>query len=201
MGQTELEPMTPTWTRFAAHTLGWVDWTDPDDAHKGVMRMFDPNLPGAAGHKRADSHILFRVDAVDGLPVVTVQSDISPVLVPEGSQKMVVPDHAWAAPAGSKVMFRVAVSPTKRTGDKERLVHTDEVPDWLRNRLGTALQLDEILNHARDTYKTRRRSIAIDTIDAVGTVLDAEAFHTLRLHGVGRNKSYGAGLLTAKVIG
>lgn len=207
--------MTVHWTRFAARSRPDVNWSNPDKAHKAVMSMFSVNLPGDAEQKRAGSGILYRLDAVDGELVVTVQSLIEPVMLPVGARTMVLPESVWSAEKGQTVLFRLAVNPVRRVRgersdpavrpvSKEQAVPAEESPEWVTGRLGDALAVDEILNHTRDVYTVRRgkgsHKLVVDSFDGVATVTDPEAFDVLRLAGVGRAKAFGCGLLTAQVV-
>lgn len=97
----------------------------------------------------------------------------------------------------------MAVNPVRRFRGCTRVVSDDELPGWLTERIGAAL-IDVTLANivTRVTRSSRgQQMLTVKTIDAVGRVADADQFSTLRRHGIGRSKSYGAGLLTARNIG
>lgn len=194
---------TPYWTSFPAFPGMGVDWDDHGEAHKAVMRMFPEELPGPIGERRAVNGILFRHDLLSGAPTILVQSAIPPERVPERGRAMSLPSSAWAFQEGMVVEFRVAANPVRRFRGVTRVVNDDELPIWLDERLNIALADIAIINTTtRVTRATRgQRILTVKTIDAAARVANSEQFADLRRHGVGRSKSYGAGLLTARAVG
>lgn len=205
------------WTRFDAAALP-VDWSDHKAVHRQIMALFPRDLPGDPNARRANHGILYRIDNINGHPVVLVQSIVAPVLLPTSARTTTLPLDAWEFPLNTKVAFRVALNPVARTGrtkpgyqhpdgralvtdrpgPRERVLPFDEVPAWLESKTHAALADVEVLNHFRDTTTSGRQRLTIDTIDATATITDPRAFDTLRRNGIGKGKSYGAGLLTAR---
>ncbi|MFC6154795.1 type I-E CRISPR-associated protein Cas6/Cse3/CasE [Nocardioides yefusunii] len=232
------------WTQFPVTALTGadgrpVDWSDHQAAHRAVMRLFPPRLPGSAKDRRASSGILYRVDVlVPGEPgVVLVQSLVPPELTPALSRTTEVSRRGWEFEVGDPITLRVAVNPVRRTtryyvdSDKETLregsnsrgetpvrrpdgrrdrsnskqtatvVTPEEMPAWLDDRLGGALEGVEVVNHFRDTSLSGRQKLVVDTFDLTAKVQDPAAFSQIRLEGLGRGKSYGCGLITARKAG
>lgn len=204
------------WTQFPAEAIQ-ADWTNPAEAHQAVMALYPRTLAGSAAERRAHNQVLFRLDNLDGILTVFVQSSVIPEKIPPQARMMTVSDHAWRATAGDRVMFRVAVNPvTRRTvkspqsdGSVSRttvtgVVAPDALVPWLAARTGRALGEMTVLDHFRDTLVVRegraRRKLVIDTVDALAVVADSDAFDQLRRDGVGRSRAYGCGLLTARVV-
>jgi CRISPR system Cascade subunit CasE len=209
---------TVHWTRFPAAALDDVDWADHHAAHRAVMRLFPPALNGHRDQRRASSMILYRVDLVAAEAVVLVQSAIAPQLLPPQARTLRLSEQAWVFEPGDRIAFRVAVNPVRRrtvrsapapvagqrrdrTADKDRVVGAvtvDEMPGWLTGKLGDAVTDLEVVNHYRDETIHGRHKVIVDTLDCIATVANAETLDRLRRHGVGRAKSYGCGLLTAR---
>lgn len=204
----------PTWTSFPAHAVPGTDWSDHTQAHRAVMRLFSPALPGPRRHRRAAAGILYRLDVQpDGGLLVLIQSQTPAELLPPQARALTLPPRRWEIPAGIRVTFRVAVNPvTRRTVKHEGSRRTEatatlpaaEMPAWLAQKLHGALILDTITNQARSATTSRRHDrhaapprVIVDTVDAIGTVTDPAQFARLRAEGIGRAKSYGCGLLTA----
>ena len=196
------------WTRFPALAFPHVDWSNHDDSHRAVMSIFARELTGERDERRSASAILFRVDAVENMPVITVQSEVAPVFLPQDAKTMIVPEHAWHLQDNDQVRFRLAINPIRRNRRAKStiVVPTEEVPEWLTPRFAGCLTNIEIFNHARDTFSSKatktgaRRLLVIDTIDGTATVSDSSTFDEIRRNGVGRSKSFGCGLITAQKI-
>lgn len=225
MGATASEPMTEAravyWTRFPARAIAEADWSDPWAAHRSVMRLFPQTLPGPKAARRATAGILYRLDVVNSEPVVLVQSLVQPELLPTMAKTLEFDATTWQIPAGTQIVFRVAYNPlarqsirgidATRTRIAERPLNPNESRAWLQSKLSDALDEVIVLNARRRA--TPRKSprdhdvtgapkrMTMDVVDASATVKDAVAFADLRIHGVGRAKSYGCGLLTARAIG
>ncbi|TWP32835.1 type I-E CRISPR-associated protein Cas6/Cse3/CasE [Leekyejoonella antrihumi] len=212
---TTPQTTAPIWVSFPAHALPDVDWTDHGAAHRAVMRLFSPHLPGSPRARRAAGSILYRIDLQpDNTPVVLVQSQHPVQLLPPAARALTVPQARWDLRDGQQVMLRVAVNPlTRRTvkhdnGSRHEAVQIllpDQVPPWLEGKLTPGVQIRTVLNQVRTTTRTRRGpaagstppQIVVETIDAIGVVTDATQFARMRREGVGRAKAYGCGLLTA----
>ena len=198
------------WTRFPARALPRTNWSDHIDAHKAVMRLFPVWLDGPVDERRKHAKILFRIDILNGEPVVMVQSSVAPEMLPAGARTMQVSNVAWAVEAGATVRFRAAVRAIKRNGraKTETVVPAAEAEAWFAARLGTSVTGLDILNHARDEYRHTKKAgkntpshIVVDVFDCLAQIADVEVFDRLRIEGLGRSKAYGAGLLTAQRIG
>lgn len=221
---------TVHWTQFPAAAItdrhgNPLDWLDHMAAHKAVSKLFPARLPGEPQARRAEAGVLYRLDIVDAVPTVLVQSLVPPELVPAGHRTITVPGTALAGGVGQRVAFRLAVNPVvrttrhyedaakrtvahgsnvaggqaTRTGHRKqtaRVVRPDEITEWVAAKVAPALGDIEIMSHRRDKTRSGRHQIAIDTIDGVATVTDPNALCRLRLTGVGRSKAYGCGLLT-----
>lgn len=204
------------WTQCPAEAIQ-TDWTDPGEAHHAVMALFPRTLDGTAAERRAHNQILYRLDNLDGILTVFIQSAVAPEKIPPTARTLTVSDNAWRTKIGDRVMFRVAVNPVTRRNVKTpkadgtiarttvtSVVAPNELPLWLAARTGEALADIDVLDHYRDTLTLtegrNRRKLVVDTVDAVATVTDPAAFDTLRRDGVGRSKAYGCALLTARVV-
>lgn len=160
-----------------------VDWSDHQDAHRAVMRLFAPRLQGVPERRRDQAGILYRVDVTsngDGVPEATilVQSIVAPEVVPPVARSVEVSERAWTAETGERVIFRVAVNAVRRTtryftDEAKRkpaevgvrtaysrqtasVVGTNEIGDWLTPKSGPAFENVEIISHLRDTTESAR---------------------------------------------
>lgn len=217
MGTAAVESLSTTtpvyWTRFPARAMQRADWSDPGQGHRSVMRLFPHTLPGPPSERRAGAGILYRVDIVGAEPVVLVQSAVAPELLPAGAKTLELEPTTWRIATGATIMFRVAYCPVVRRsvkGDEQRRIaerglRVGESPKFLLSRLSTVLDNVEVLDLRRESTKRHRTKnappvLTRDVVDAIAIVKDADAFEQLRRHGVGRAKSYGCGLLTARVV-
>ena len=109
--------------------------------------------------------------------------------------------------AGSLVSFRVTASPISRRGSSEfHLRGHEERESWLANRLSGGLGQLEIIDVSSEEPRRNHGnkpnpSVPLAQFDGVGTVDNPDRLRDLLTAGVGRNRNYGAGLLTIKPIG
>lgn len=167
---------------------------------------------------RAEHDILFRLDLVPGqAPFFLVQSKIRPV--GEGAlaglvvKEVAVPE----IPVGTSVQFRIAVNAVRRKGAggispismNAGEQGENSLPGWLSQKLESGLAEVSIVNHTRELLGADRKGkapnsshvVQVDTIDGVAKVASSEGLQKLILHGVGRAKSYGCGLLSVRALG
>lgn len=174
--------------------------------HRLVMSLFPDGLGSSP---RSSAGVLFRLEAVRSGQRVTqrllIRSAIRPLEV-EG-MRTVCEDLSLLPEPGSPVSFRVTASPISRKGSAEfHLRGHEEQESWLRSRLSGGLEEIEILDLGlesprRNPGKEPTPSVPLVQFDGVGAAGDTGALRDLLLHGVGRNKNYGAGLLTVRAIG
>lgn len=178
----------------------------PEARHIAVMSLFgriDSDQP------RSEAGIVFRVDPSPDGPAFLVRSRIEPARLPQTGRTKPAPDVAIEP--GTQVRFRIAVNAVKRQGNKELPLGLLEVPSWLSGRVDVEQALTDIMfhDHTRDVLGVDRRGrklnpagvktrrvLQLDYFDGVATVRDTSALNHLLATGVGRSKSYGAGLLT-----
>lgn len=207
MGSTAPElTRTVYWTQFPAHALTGTDWTNHHDAHRAIMRLYPTRLPGNPEQRRAGTGILYRVDTIENILTVLIQSSIPPELTPSTARTLTVPEHIWYLPAAARIQFRVALNPVRRHGNQTLPVPTADIAAWVEKKLAGALGDVEIVNIAQSETRARRNqsgppALVIATVDGLAMIREADAFTHLRTHGIGRAKAYGAGLITAQDIG
>lgn len=194
----------------------------PQFRHRAVMSLF-PSVDSST--PRSELGVLFRLDHVPGqAPYFLIQSRVRPSVEVSGVDVKEAPlPHV---PAGTTIRFRVAVNAVQRKGKKSveegtregKATKVNSIPfdadatgelpgitEWLSAKLSPALTQVTILNHTRELLgKPRRKKgttkgfvLQVDTIDGVAQVGDEYA---LQLAGVGREKSYGCGLLSVMPI-
>ena len=200
MGDRASEPVLVHLTAVPAHELLTRAW-DANQAHRDVMSLFDPNLPGDRKERRAGAGVLFRLDQIPSEVRVLVQSSVPPVLRTPGMRSRVVNLGAGLAP-GVGVRFRVAVNAVRRGGPLgERPVEPCDLPDWLLGKLEGALDGATFLAADRRVLRAGARALQVDTVDGAAVVADAALLVDLMRSGVGRSKSYGCGLLSVAALG
>ncbi|WP_158268676.1 type I-E CRISPR-associated protein Cas6/Cse3/CasE [Corynebacterium yudongzhengii] len=193
------------------------DINSPRFRHRAVMGLF-----GELGQSpRQSNSILFRLDRVPGqTPFFLVQSDIQPTNIAD-VDGVETRELGQVPGAGQTVVFRIAVNAIRRKTIEEagrKKTRTSSVPydhdegarargetaltPWLENKLAGALTQMQVTNHVRDVLRESKKGMAlqVDTIDGVGVVDDPETLAHLIHAGVGREKSYGCGLLSVRPV-
>lgn len=169
--------------------------------HRLVMSLFPQGL---GDNPRAAAGVLFRVERTRRGVVFLIRSTIAPAALP---QLETVKESIDGFHSGDKVVFRWTANAVKRIEQKERyLIDFDELEEWAKQRLSPALEAIELVNTideslVRDHANVKGPKFRLTRIDGVATVKNVEALNSLLTDGVGRGKSYGAGLLTVKKIG
>ncbi|MGI5346641.1 type I-E CRISPR-associated protein Cas6/Cse3/CasE [Streptomyces sp. CA-250714] len=190
------------------------DLADAGQLHKTLMRLMPDHLGDSA---RADSGLLFRLDETDTGPVVLAQSRTTPDpgRLPDGYGQAQVRDltpmfHALSE--GMQVRYRIAANTCKRlrptpeeaakgrTRGKLKALSGQEAADWWHRRAETAgLNLLTIQPTHLSTLRSRAEpgmAHAVNRFDGQATVTDLQAVITAVLAGIGKGRSYGAGLLS-----
>lgn len=172
-----------------------------ESRHKMIMSLFPQKL--TPGLERTSEKILFRGEDLQHGPRFLIRSSTAPANLP-GVETVIEPPINQVVKSGDNVIFRVTVSPIKRRGSKERfLTIPGEVEEWLQEKLAPALENVEIIQQKEETImrdRFRKNFINLAQLDGVATVKNIEVLEELLVNGVGRNKSYGAGLLTIRKI-
>ncbi len=191
--------------------------------HRRIMKLVPDGLGDSP---RAQAGVLFRVDTDGvGAPVVLVQTRVAPdpSRLPAGYAQAQTRDMRPMLTAllpGLPVRYRLLGNAIRRCGRnstagkwKQAIVlHGTEADRWWAERSAAAgLQLHTILSESADTltawhnskdkdHKGRsgatRVSHAATLFQGIATVRDPEALRCALLHGIGRSKSYGCGLLS-----
>lgn len=80
------------------------------------------------------------------------------------------------------------------------VIPVDEIAQWVSTQLAAGLGDLQVVSHFSDTtYSgsgTDRHKLVIHTLEGLATVVDPHVLNQLRIDGIGREKSYGCGLLT-----
>jgi len=170
------------------------------------MSLFDPELPGISTERRSISAILYRLEDVATGPRVLVQSNIAPTTIDQGMATTTLEGLASTLRPGAEVQFRLdvnAVRTQSRTGRRLPvpdadlpllLLNPDDLgrPGLLADAL-TGLNILEVTSAVRATGRTPLR---VSSVRGVATIVDPEILRAKIIHGVGRGKSYGCGLLS-----
>lgn len=190
---------------FALRKRGFID--TPDTRHREVMSLFgtiNSETP------RSDASILFRVEQRGGHPQeYLVLSELRPTNLPFEAQQPIMVNYP-VFNTGTALTFRVALNAVKRTKASGSSVEpiaadvyeeTSALREWLDTKLPFFTHI-QIINHKREILTTYKgtKTIQIDYFDGAALVEDGIALKQALENGIGREKSYGCGLLTVKRI-
>ncbi|AXV09907.1 CRISPR-associated protein, Cse3 family (plasmid) [Euzebya pacifica] len=183
-------------------------WHDARWTHKAVMGLFPTPLPDNGTGPRATSRILYRTEPDVAGGRILIQSDIPPVV--DGVRTRPMDDvFVRYRPGGTVALLLHAntVRTINRTRDDGNVrTHRARVPDtllngWLKDRLEGAATLHGHIDTSpleRALGPRRRGRQQIITIyRATATITNPTRLIDLCTAGIGRNKAYGCGLLTA----
>ncbi|WP_335937021.1 type I-E CRISPR-associated protein Cas6/Cse3/CasE [Streptomyces sp. PTD5-9] len=192
------------------------DLRDAAEMHRTIMRM----VPDGLGEcPRRQAGLLYRIDETDTASTLLVQAhQLDPARLPaeygQADIKSLAPMFT-ALRNGIAVRYRIVLTPSKRErlslnekGKRGRIVPlagADADQWWLRRAGEAGLQLHVLtptsLQPARSRQEDARR-IRHNLIryDGHATVTDPDALRTAILHGIGRGKPYGAGLLSLSPV-
>lgn len=167
--------------------------------HRLVMSIFPQHIGGNA---RANAKVLFRCERSKDRSFVLIRSNTPPANLPGVNS---IEESREGIQKDMHVSFRITVTPIKRHGNKETsLSDFEDIEVWLRNRVENALSDVELIEIKNETVKREKDSkhfLNLVQIDGVAKIEDVTALEGLLVNGVGRNKNYGAGLLTVRPIG
>jgi CRISPR system Cascade subunit CasE len=186
------------------------DLADVERLHQRLMMLVPDDLGADA---RALAGLLFRVERQQGRTRVLVQTRLEPDthrLSPGYGRAEVrkLGPFLDGLTAGAPVHYRITANAAKRGGRGAGRLEGKIIPlrgaaadDWWTRRAlrcGLALRtltgtpLDDVTG-ARGTARIRH---ALTRFDGLGVITDPDAARRAILDGVGRAKSYGAGLLS-----
>lgn len=171
-----------------------------ESRHKMIMSLFPAYIEG--DEKRNSNKILFRGEDTSSYSRFLIRSEVPPSNLP--GVQTIVEESFQNYEVNSNVIFRVTVSPIRRRGNKERFIsEPDELEEWITEKLSPALKDIEIIQTKDETVlrtRNRKNFIKLVQIDGIAKIGDVDRLEELLIKGVGRNKSYGCGLLTIREI-
>ncbi|MFD5029361.1 type I-E CRISPR-associated protein Cas6/Cse3/CasE [Streptomyces sp. NPDC058405] len=183
------------------------------EMHKTLMRMVPDDLGDTP---RRDTGLLYRLDETEHTSILLVQAatPLTPDRLPAGYGTTDLKDLSpmfSALRKGLSVHYRITVNAAKRERlpleDKGRrgrvipLVGADADQWWTRRAEGSGLHLRSALATTSNPVVSGRSDVSpvkhsLIRYDGSATVTDPELLTTALLAGIGRGKSYGAGLLS-----
>ncbi|MEU5083325.1 MULTISPECIES: type I-E CRISPR-associated protein Cas6/Cse3/CasE [Streptomyces] len=188
------------------------DLRDATEMHRTVMRMAPDDLGNSP---RYQAGLLYRLDETDTSSVLLVQAaSLDPSRLPAGYGHAEVKSLApmfTALRKGLGVRYRILLNPTKRErlsleekGQRGRIVAlsgADADQWWLRRAAEAGLDIHVLTPTSMEPARPRNREAdrmrhSLLRYDGTATVTDPDALRDAVLHGIGRGKPYGAGLLT-----
>ncbi|MHC3454997.1 type I-E CRISPR-associated protein Cas6/Cse3/CasE [Streptomyces prasinus] len=188
------------------------DLRDATQMHRTVMRMVPDNLGDAPRHQAG---LLYRLEETDTASTLLVQAaQLDPARLPMGYGQADVKSLApmfTALRKGLSVRYRIVLNPAKRERlslqEKDKrgrimpLSGADADQWWLRRATEAGLEIHILtpthMEPARTCGKDApRMRHSLIRYDGTATVTDPTALTDALLNGIGRAKSYGAGLLS-----
>ncbi|MEU9352389.1 type I-E CRISPR-associated protein Cas6/Cse3/CasE [Streptomyces griseoloalbus] len=188
------------------------DLRDATQMHRTVMRMVPDNLGDAP---RQQAGLLYRVDESDTSSTLLVQAtQLDPARLPTGYGQADVKSLSpmfTALRKGLAVRYRIVLNPAKRErlsleekGTRGRIVPlsgADADQWWLRRATEAGLDLHVLTPTSMEPARSRGRDTphmrhSLLRYDGTATVTDPDALKDAVIHGIGRGKPYGAGLLS-----
>ncbi|MFF8676187.1 type I-E CRISPR-associated protein Cas6/Cse3/CasE [Streptomyces sp. NPDC015242] len=187
------------------------DLRNATDMHRTLMRLVPDGLGGSP---RQAAGLLYRLDVTDTFSTLLVQAaTLDLKRLPDDYGHADVKDLAPvfnALEKGLAVRYRIVVNPVKterlplenkgRRGKRIALTGPDADQWWTRRAHEAGLQLTTALptpvaavHGSRDGATVRHHLVRYD---GTATVTDPDALAEAVLVGIGRAKSYGAGLLS-----
>jgi len=188
------------------------DLRDATQMHRTLMRMVPDNLGDAP---RQQAGLLYRLDETDTSTTLLVQAThLDPTRLPTGygqaDVKSLTPMFT-ALRKGLGVRYRIILNPAKRErlplrekGKRGRIVPlsgTDADHWWLRRATEAGLDLHTLTSTTMEPARPRTREAlrmrhSLLRYDGTAAVTDPHALQGAIIHGIGRGKPYGAGLLS-----
>lgn len=158
--------------------------------HRSVMAAFPEAISTTP---RQDWDVLFRVDHGTTL----VQSNIRPEWDRLFERGVEVKRFTVPRPdVGTRWAFRVTINPIKRNP----AAVTIPASEWLaarQERLGAEFVGTQFQRgYVQERSHGNRVALSLVTVSGHLTVTDSDLFHLSLLHGIGRGKAFGAGLLS-----
>ncbi|MGW3649199.1 type I-E CRISPR-associated protein Cas6/Cse3/CasE [Streptomyces sp. NPDC000878] len=201
------------WIRLNPHHRAVQrDLHDATQMHRTLMRLVPDNLGDAPRQKAG---LLYRLDETDTTSTLLVQAaTLDPARLPHGYGDTELKDLTPMFGALTKdrpIRYRIVVNPVKterlsldHKGQRgQRIPLTGQEADqwWTRRATEAGLHLHTMLPTPLDPARPRagRASLGrhhLVRYDGTATVTDPEALTHAVLTGIGRAKSYGAGLLS-----
>ncbi|MEU1854304.1 type I-E CRISPR-associated protein Cas6/Cse3/CasE [Streptomyces sp. NPDC019990] len=188
------------------------DLRDATQMHRTVMRMVPDNLGYAP---RQQAGLLYRLEETDTSSTLLVQAaTLDPARLPTGYGQADVKSLApmfTALRKGLGVRYRIVLNPAKRErlsledkGKRGRIVPlsgADADQWWLRRAAEAGLDLHILTPTSMEPARPRgqdasRMRHSLLRYDGTATVTDPNALQDAVIHGIGRGKPYGAGLLS-----
>ncbi|RFU85195.1 type I-E CRISPR-associated protein Cas6/Cse3/CasE [Streptomyces triticagri] len=189
------------------------DLRDATQMHKTLMRLVPDNLGDTP---RRDTGLLFRLDETDGAGTLLVQATtaLDPARLPDGYGHTQVKDLTGMFTAlrrGLPVRYRITVNPAKRArlpleqknkrGRVVPLSGADADAWWIRKATAAGLHLTGLLPTPQRPVRPRGAGAtamrhSLIRYDGTATITDPDTLAQTLVTGIGRGKSYGAGLLS-----
>ncbi|MFI1400720.1 type I-E CRISPR-associated protein Cas6/Cse3/CasE [Streptomyces sp. NPDC020681] len=211
--------MTPTATLAQIHLNPQSravqrDLRDAAEMHRTLMRLVPDHL---GDNPRHTTGLLFRLEETEHTSKLLVQATVplDPSRLPDGYGRAHVKDLSGMFQAlreGLPVRYRITLNPVKRErlplelqNQRGKIIPlSGPAADqwWTQRAAGAGLQLHSTLptpqRPAQSQHRTEKPTMRHSLIryDGTATITDSATLSQAILAGIGRGKSYGAGLLS-----
>ena len=176
-----------------------TDYNDAAALHDAVMRLFPDNLPGTVDRRRTTNAILYRLQDTTGIPHMLVQSLIAPL--PDLTLRTIdltswVTTLQDGTPVTIQLRYNTVTSgyrdATTRNNPRKRI---QRLTDHLGTRFPWLTDLAITNTVERPGLHLNTTPIYATDITLTGVIANHLAAVTDLIHGVGKAKAYGCGML------
>lgn len=186
-------------TRELIRLYGVNKYSDnADSRHKMVMSLFPRGL---GDNPRSKAKVLFRFERDTRGSRCIIRSSIAPASL---AGVRTLEEKPTALTEGDYLAFRVVLSPVKRKRNQEKpITETELQEEWAEQKLPFLQDVnfidikDEVIARF---YSKNSAVLQLVQFDGVAKVSNIEKLREAIGSGIGRSRSYGAGLLTVRKI-
>ncbi|MEU8271822.1 type I-E CRISPR-associated protein Cas6/Cse3/CasE [Sphaerisporangium sp. NPDC049002] len=183
------------------------DLADPDRLHKRMMMLIPDDMGDRA---RAQAGVLFRLEDIRNGVQLLVQTTMKPdpSRLPDGYGEIALRELdglLGRLKAGTPVHYRIAANPSKRLGKnagpqagKIQALRGPAADQWWVSRAAAhGLAVSTVVSQSQQDIRAKGSvRHAVVRFDGSAVVTDPDVVHAAVLHGIGRGKTYGCGLLS-----
>ncbi len=179
---------------------GITDWIDQSVIHRAVMSLFPKELAGAPDVRRAESAILYRLEPTLGR--VLLQSCTPLSAEADGVKTTSVRPLIQLLASGQRARLRMDINAVRvESKTKRRIpVSDDLIDDWFRSRLGEGFDICQRIDYETQVRKMGDVPLHTVLVSTEATIRNRDAAMHMLMHGVGRARAYGCGLVSLALL-